>query len=68
VVSIALVEAVVTWAREAGAGRLDLGVTDGEASAPAAGLYRTLGFVETGEREPMESDPSLTALNMSRAI
>jgi hypothetical protein len=48
--------------------RLDLAVTDGETSAPAAAPYRTLGFAETGERELMESNPSLSAYFMSRTI
>jgi ribosomal protein S18 acetylase RimI-like enzyme len=60
-----LVEAVIAWARDQGARELELSVTDGERSGPAAALYRALGFVTTGEREQLESDPQLTALVMS---
>jgi GNAT superfamily N-acetyltransferase len=64
----ALVQAVATWARDVGAVRLRLAVTDCEESRPAAALYRELGFMATGEREPLESDPSLVALIMSREL
>lgn len=63
-----LVEAVAAWAQESGAGRLRLAVTDCEASKPASGLYRKLGFAETGEREPLEWNPSLTARVLSRPL
>ncbi len=63
-----LVEAVVGWARDAGAQRLRLAVAQDEASRPATALYRTLGFAETGESEPLESDPSSIALLMVRAL
>ena len=59
-----LVEAVAAWARHCGARRLRLAVTDCDASRPAASLYRGLGFVETGEREELASDPSLIVLVM----
>ena len=63
----ALVEAVVAWARERGADTVRLQVTDDERMAPAAALYRTLGFTPTGEREPLESDPALETLILSRS-
>ena len=63
-----LVEAVAGWARDAGAQRLKLAVAQHEASRAAAALYRTLGFEETGESEPLESDPSSVALLMARAL
>jgi len=63
-----LLEAVAAWARDAGADRLRLAVTECEASRPAAALYLALGFVETGEREQLESNPSLTAGVMSRPL
>jgi GNAT superfamily N-acetyltransferase len=63
-----LLAAVADWAREAGADRLRLAVTDCEASAPAAALYRKLGFVETGEREPLEWNPSLVTRVLSRSL
>ena len=63
-----LVEAVADWARESGADRVRLAVTDCEASAPAAALYRKLGFAETGEREPLEWNPSLIARVLGRSV
>jgi GNAT superfamily N-acetyltransferase len=63
-----LLRAVADWARDAGAERLRLALAQDEASRPAAALYRTLGFAETGEAEPLESDPSSIALLMSRAL
>ena len=55
-------------ARDAGAERLRLALAQDEASRPAAALYRALGFAETGESEPLESDPSSIALLMSRPL
>ena len=63
-----LLDAVASWAREAGAQRLRLALAQDEASRPAAALYRTLGFAQTGESEPLESNPSSIALVMSRAL
>ena len=63
-----LLEAVAGWAQACGAQRLRLAVTDCEASAPAAALYRTRGFVETGEHEALDWNPSLTARIMSRSL
>jgi GNAT superfamily N-acetyltransferase len=63
-----LVEAVAGWARDAGADHLRLAVTDCDQSRPAAVLYRTLGFVDTRVREPLEWNPSLTTRILSRAI
>lgn len=64
----ALVEAVADWARDTGAVRLQLAVTDCEESVPAAALYRKLGFAETGEQEPLQWNPSLIANVLSRTI
>ena len=64
----ALVEAVASWARESGARRLRAAVTDADISRPAAELYRTLGFVGSGEREPLRSDGSLEAIVMYRDL
>ena len=63
-----LLDAVASWAREAGAQRLRLALAQDEAARPAAALYRTLGFAQTGESEPLESNPSSSALVMSRAL
>jgi ribosomal protein S18 acetylase RimI-like enzyme len=62
-----LVQRVVDWARERGAATVRLDVTDTEAARPAAALYRSLGFAETGERNPLDSDPSLETIVMSRS-
>ena len=64
----ALVEAVADWARDSGADHVRLAVTDCEQSRPAAALYRKLGFVDTGERDPLEWNPSLITRVLSRSI
>jgi ribosomal protein S18 acetylase RimI-like enzyme len=63
----ALVEAVIAWARERGAPAIRLDVTDTERARPAAALYRSLGFAPTGERAPLDSDPTLETIVMTRA-
>jgi GNAT superfamily N-acetyltransferase len=63
-----LLQAVAEWAEDAGAERLRLTLAQDEASRPAAALYRALGFAETGESEPLGSDPSSIALLMSRPL
>jgi ribosomal protein S18 acetylase RimI-like enzyme len=62
-----LVELVIAWAREVGAATIRLDVTDDERARPAAALYRSLGFAPTGEREPLDSDPSLETVVMTRS-
>jgi RimJ/RimL family protein N-acetyltransferase len=51
-----LVDAVVDWAGADGATELTLGVADGNDRARA--LYLKCGFVSTGERFPLHSDPT----------
>jgi GNAT superfamily N-acetyltransferase len=63
-----LVEAVAGWAQASGAVRLRLAVTDCDASTPAVALYRKLGFVDTGEREPLRWNPSLITRILSRSF
>ena len=53
----ALVAAVARWAEANGAKSLHLWVT--ETNAPARLLYQRLGFVPTGERQPLPSNPAL---------
>jgi ribosomal protein S18 acetylase RimI-like enzyme len=60
----ALVEAVLGWAGER---PVQLEVTDDERGRPAEALYRSLGFVPTGERERLDSDPSLETIVMIRS-
>jgi ribosomal protein S18 acetylase RimI-like enzyme len=62
-----LVEAVIAWARERGAAAITLEVTDTERARPAAALYRSLGFAPTGERAPLDSDPALQTIVMTRS-
>lgn len=50
-----LVSAVIEFARQAGASKVDLWVTKG--NSPAENLYRAMGFVETGDYQPLPSDP-----------
>ena len=61
-------EAVAGRARAAGAHSLRLAVTDCEQSKPAASLYGSLDFIETGEQEQLDSDPSLITLLMAREL
>jgi len=58
-----LLDAVVAVAREDGATRVVLRVTDGNAAA--ARLYTRYGFTETGHRWPMEREPSLTEIELA---
>ena len=60
----ALVESVIDWA---GGRRVQLDVTDDERARGAAALYRSLGFAPTGEREPLDSDPALETIVMTRS-
>jgi GNAT superfamily N-acetyltransferase len=61
-----LLEAIRGWASTRGVARLELSVTD---RAPAAAaLYRALGFLDTGEAHPLDSDPSITERSMTRSL
>jgi len=62
----ALIEATVDWARSRGFGTLYLWVT--ESNAPARRLYERCGFTDTGERQPLPSDPAFTEFRMSRPL
>jgi ribosomal protein S18 acetylase RimI-like enzyme len=61
-----LIEAVAAWARERGAGTLDLSVTVG--NEPAGALYAQAGFTETGRRRPLPADPSRIEVFLSRRL
>jgi len=58
-----LVTAVVAWARQAGALRIDLDVADG--NEPARHLYEHHGFVPTGVTRPLPHSPEITEIEMS---
>jgi GNAT superfamily N-acetyltransferase len=61
-----LVEAVAAWAGERGYPALSLWVT--KANEPARRLYERLGFVATGEYQPLPSNPALAETRMRRAL
>jgi ribosomal protein S18 acetylase RimI-like enzyme len=61
-----LLEARADWARELGAVRLELAVAEHNEAAKA--LYRGLGFVPTGERRSMASDPTRAGIFMTRPL
>ena len=60
----ALVEAVVAWAEDTGADRVDLWVTAG--NEPAYRLYESLGFRTTADVQPLPSDPCQNEVRMTR--
>ena len=57
-----LVDAVIGWARETDAKSVDLWVT--RDNDRALRLYEAAGFRETGEHQPLPSDPSKDELRM----
>lgn len=61
-----LVAAVTAWAVEDGAVALALWVVDHNPRARR--FYERLGFVATGERGPLPSDPDVTESRMIRAL
>jgi GNAT superfamily N-acetyltransferase len=52
-----LIDAVRGWALDGGADELTLWVADGNTAAVRA--YARAGFVPTGRRQPLPSDPSV---------
>ena len=61
-----LVEVVVAWAREVGSTTVSLWVTRG--NEPAHRLYESMGFVETGDFQPLPSDPCKDEVRMTRTL
>jgi ribosomal protein S18 acetylase RimI-like enzyme len=57
-----LLDAVMAWARDRGAERVHLWVTEG--NSPAIALYERFGFAFTGESAPVRSDSALKELKM----
>jgi ribosomal protein S18 acetylase RimI-like enzyme len=54
----ALVDEVVVWARDEGLTGVELWVA--EPNDAAVALYRSTGFIPTGRRQPLPSNPRLT--------
>ncbi len=61
-----LIDAVVEWATDLGAERVDLWVTRG--NEPARLLYEATGFTETGDHQPLPSDPCKDEIRMVRDL
>lgn len=61
-----LVEAVADWARERGVAQLKTSVTEGNDAAES--LYAAVGFLPTGERHPLPSNPSLNEVGLARHL
>ena len=61
-----LVEEVLSWANEHDAGAAKLWVTEGNHSA--ASLYARMGFAQSGERQPLPSNPQLHEVLMRRPL
>jgi ribosomal protein S18 acetylase RimI-like enzyme len=61
-----LLDAVVGWAEARGAAHVELWVT--EHNRAARTLYTGAGFLDTGERKPLPSNPDLQELCLRRAM
>lgn len=62
-IGVELVEAVKAWSEGSGARRLVLWVVD--SNKPAVTLYRSFGFRETGETQPLPSNTELTEIELA---
>jgi RimJ/RimL family protein N-acetyltransferase len=65
-VARAMLDACVEYGEAAGYSRLLLGVVDD--NLPARRLYERYGFVETGDSEPLHSDPSKLVISMAKQL
>lgn len=65
-VAAALVTAVLEWAVATAATDVALWVT--ELNAPAQALYESMGFVPTGAKQPLPSDPSIGEFELVVAV
>jgi ribosomal protein S18 acetylase RimI-like enzyme len=61
-----LVDEIVAWGRKRAAVRMEFAVTENNGIAIA--LYRRLGFVPTGRRRALASNPALTGMFMARPL
>lgn len=62
----ALIEVTAGWAKSSGLDALSLWCT--ESNGPARQLYERCGFIGTGERQPLPSNPALSDIKMSRPL
>jgi GNAT superfamily N-acetyltransferase len=62
----ALIEATAGWVRSRGFATLYLWVA--APNAPARKLYERCGFTDTGERQPLPSDPAIPEVKMRRPL
>lgn len=62
----ALVRDVLSWAAHGGWARVDLRVADG--NVPARNLFLRNGFVPSGRREALESDPTVGTEYLTRTF
>ncbi len=61
-----LLDAVVAWARERGASKVQLGVTEGD--TPARRLYERAGFEAIGDPEPLREGSEKMAQTLELAL
>jgi GNAT superfamily N-acetyltransferase len=61
----AMIDRALGWSQDHGAMVVELWVT--ETNEPARELYLRCGFVATGQRQPLPSDPSIEEIQMQRA-
>ena len=62
-IGAALVAEILTWAHQQKQSKLELWITQG--NQKAIGLYERVGFVDTGKRNQLPSNPSLQIIHMS---
>ena len=60
-----LIDTIVAWVCANGIHTLEASVSENN---PARWFYQKLGFVETGETEPLRSNPSVNILMIRRDI
>ena len=65
-VGVALIDAVIGWARARDASSVHLWVT--ETNSRARLLYERQGFTVTAERQPLPSNPALGEIGMTRPL
>ena len=65
-VGVALIDAVIGWARARDASSVRLWVT--ETNTRARLLYERQGFTVTAERQPLPSNPALGEIGMTRPL